>query len=922
MKNKNILKKITKCLLVATFLVGNMIPAKVDLQAATVRQYFWSSLYDSSSRTFVAKILEDDIASPDEGTYSRLNTTEPWFEIKDTNTINKSGILANNTLEGSSGKGNRLDVYPYTFPGTITNENQVSAMAQDQQMASYIANTLTTSFNNAIIKISTGCGLDTGSLADKEFLHFATKISNSAGSAINNGTAGGSYKGCSWTFTSGASDSRVSAVANGYGKGTNKNDFVILSMNGKDTGAIYQVRAPKGYSDGQHLASTFEGIDKTGWMNEKLSWAHVLYQAKYSYANNVTADTGNEAAASPIEKAIAWLFSGLVNQINGMLGLFPLDELMLNTGNRSTEYYEGTMPRGWFSAVSIIYVLCMAVALIVIGYAIVKLMIQKNLSTINATQKVSLMEGVKDLAITAGMLSLFYPAFLIVCKFNSLIVSGLASLVMDKRPLQEMLIGNGGTGLLLGSIVIACVMLFICLKVNITYIIRSLTIAILFATSPYFISTYSIPGKKEKFWSWLKEMLANIFMQSFDAIIAVILISIMHGHPMRVVERLALALALTSLSSFFKNSIIRMGSDSEDVAGRATGLVSTGLGNALVGLGAGIGRKTNNSTQSKGDSSTNVTDTNASSGDMINKQALDTIEKQKDGSYQYKETLSQKMERKVPFISEGKEKLEEWSEKLSDVYEQKMPDNAKDFISKSGNSIGKAAPGIAKGIGHAVGSTLYTGIAMGTQAVGGRTFMGERKAYDSISKAQDEFWDNGIMSGYNEAVSGAGYDDQFYVQSQLEEGGIFDVNTINKPVSLFDGKTSHGDKERYIENGLEIDVDNNNYTRDEAINIANNLNPNNDGVYATYKDPNTSEVVTKNLSVKEFKNVAQQNTSNDLKLHKVYRGGLDYQGITCNKRPVKDNNGRITNNSVYEIKHSNGQIVDLDNMNYLAGRIK
>lgn len=887
MKNKNILKKITKCLLVATFLVGNMIPAKVDLQAATVRQYFWSSLYDSSSRTFVAKILEDDIASPDEGTYSRLNTTEPWFEIKDTNTINKSGILANNTLEGSSGKGNRLDVYPYTFPGTITNENQVSAMAQDQQMASYIANTLTTSFNNAIIKISTGCGLDTGSLADKEFLHFATKISNSAGSAINNGTAGGSYKGCSWTFTSGASDSRVSSVENGYGKGTNKNDFVILSMNGKDTGAIYQVRAPKGYSDGQHLASTFEGIDKTGWMNEKLSWAHVLYQAKYSYANNVTADTGNEAAASPIEKAIAWVLSGFVNQINGMLGLFPLDELMLNTGNRSTEYYEGTMPRGWFSAVSIIYVLCMAVALIVIGYAIVKLMIQKNLSTINATQKVSLMEGVKDLAITAGMLSLFYPAFLIVCKFNSLIVSGLASLVMDKRPLQEMLIGNGGTGLLLGSIVIACVMLFICLKVNITYIIRSLTIAILFATSPYFISTYSIPGKKEKFWSWLKEMLANIFMQSFDAIIAVILISIMHGHPMRVVERLALALALTSLSSFFKNSIIRMGSDSEDVAGRATGMLATGIGNTMAGLVGGASKnvsKGRNQTTNSKDKENNYTSEDTSEGKIVSPMATKVIQESN----------------------------------------QKQSFNEKFNEFKNENPVmGEAIIGaghVAKGVGQLIAGAAHTGIAMGASAAGGRSFVAEQRAAKATENASNEIWDEGIRRPFDELRNQKLKKEETMLENEESEQAYYNSNTLSQHgISNLGYEndveySDHNGETKYM-SAIKMDFEKNTWNKNDALNLANGYQ-NKDVLFRAShmeKDQNGTSVrmITKNYTPKQLKEMASGRKSDEyFQIKSMYLGG-EYTGSKITPHEIKDANGQ-TYETNYEVLDRNGNTVDLE----------
>ena len=895
MKNKNILKKITKCLLVATFLMGNMIPAKVDLQAATVRQYFWSSLYDSESKRFVAKIIEDDVASPDEGTYSRLNTTDVWFELAE-KPSNKNKIV-DDSLTGSSGWGNRLDVYSYTFPGTIANEDQKAATAQDQQMASYVANTLTNSLNNAILKISSECKLDIRTMTDKEFLAFATKVSNSAGKAAKNGSATETYDtkklSCSWTFNSGSSDG-ASRIDYGYGKGTVDEDFVTLSMGGKDFKTDYQFKAPKGYSDGQHLASTFEGIDKTTWMNEKLSWSHVLYQAKYSYANNITADDGNASTMSRLEKEIGKIFSGFINGLTGQLGLFSFDELMLNLGNRAIEYYEGIMPRGWFSAVSLVYVLCMAVALIVIGYAIVKLMIQKNLSTINATQKVSLMEGVKDFAVTAGMLSLFYPAFLIVCKFNSLIVSGLGSLVMDKRPLQELLIGgNGLSGISLGSIVIAFIMLFICVKVNFTYIVRSVTIALLFATSPYFISTYSIPGKKEKFWSWFKEMLANIFMQSFDALIAVVLIRIMNDHPMRSIERIALGLALISLGSFFRNSVIRLGSDSEDVAGHATGIFATGAGNLMAGL---IKGSSHNANKDKTSTNSSSSSTNEEGGNVVNPLALKNVG---EGKNEFKTTLRGR-------IDNVKQGIDNWSKENPTA-------------SKLVGGVGH----IGKGVGHTFGGLAQTGIAMGTQAVGGRSFVAEQAAAKSFEKAQDEIWDNGIASmagaGFNAALD---YFDNpgneaYFNSEQLKERKI--TNIDHEPNAKYTGADG---KARYMD-ATRIDYEEDTFGRNEALEIARYYKNDDDVLIKAYTQAKNKKGEGKfdthgnpvmeahNYTPKQLEDVALKTKSNEkFYVGSLYLGG-EFADTTVHRRNF-DVNGQTQTN--WELKGRNGENMPLPDM--------
>ena len=750
MKSKNLFRKTMLIGLVTSMLCGTFaqaMPKKVS--AASSKQYFWSVLYDPDSKTMVSTVIEDDSKNPNENTYSLLDTTDTTFTIT---VDNGAKDLLDSTKKRTANRGN---AYPYTFPGTITNQKEISGTSQDLSQANYVSSTLTDSFNRAMSEIVSTCGIT--DLTNKKYFELASKVYDSA---LNKSEK--SYGSCTWKFTSATTaDKGVKVITSGPGKGTSASDFVKLTIDGYSS--VHQFSTPKGYHSGQYLEETLDGASPDGWMSSRLSWAHVLYQGAYNYKKNITtADADQLVETNILVELFTGLLNGLISGISWLLGLNTFDELILIQYSVERDWYKGIMPRAWFIAGQAVYGIALVVALVVIAYAVVKLMIQKNLSTINASQRISLMEGIKDLFVTAAMLALFYPAFLIVCQFNFLLVKALEGLLMSfsggvggTASFQGSLIGVAGLGL--GSLIVSGVVLFLVLKINIHYLMRAITILLLFGTAPYFISTFSIPGKKNQFFSWLKELLANIFMQTFDAILLVIYVIILHSNNgigswvgigtarVSLIARLVMAFAFFPLSSFFKQSVMNLGTKAEDAGDHAAGVLGSSVANLGAGVAIGLSHNKNTNASNGGGNASY----NAESTPNVN---TSEIPVQTSNKGVVKRTLDN--------IRNVGRDFDPWSETGKA--------NAKTMVGAFGKGVKNSLP-------HIASAAAYTGLQMGAAAIGGHSFMAERGQALSMSNAQDAFWDDGVAKGFEEIQANRKPEPNLYTLNDLNSGGIDDI---------------------------------------------------------------------------------------------------------------------------------------------------
>ncbi len=92
------------------------------------------------------------------------------------------------------------------------------------------------------------------------------------------------------------------------------------------------------------------------------------------------------------------------------------------------------------------------------------------------------------------------------------------------------------------------------LYLNFVYIMRSIMIAILVATGPFFVVTMAFTVKgKGLFDNWSKELIANVFLQAFHAFSFAFILNVQGAS--RGIEELVIACSLVPLTEFFRTMI-------------------------------------------------------------------------------------------------------------------------------------------------------------------------------------------------------------------------------------------------------------------------------------------------------------------------------------------------------------------------------
>lgn len=278
-------------------------------------------------------------------------------------------------------------------------------------------------------------------------------------------------------------------------------------------------------------------------------------------------------------------FVTLIKGIEIVLGIASVESLMFNAGVRGATYYYGTMPMSWTGPINTLNLIATIISLIVIGVSIIKMLIQRNMATITPAVRADLMDNVKDLFIVVLGILLFMPALTIMLNFNSLIVAAMRNLAPSGNGLG---LATGGGALGIWDAIVQLAYIFVLVVLNVNYLVRAITLAILIGFAPFFISLFAAGGASKKISvTWMKELLSNIFMQTFNAAILLLFLTVSQQGTLTVLERFALLISFIPLTKFFKTSLMNLGSGS-DAVGEKTGssLVSMGTAFAAGALGA------------------------------------------------------------------------------------------------------------------------------------------------------------------------------------------------------------------------------------------------------------------------------------------------------------------------------------------------
>lgn len=298
------------------------------------------------------------------------------------------------------------------------------------------------------------------------------------------------------------------------------------------------------------------GDENAAWDTVYITWEHLFLEAEVLYAQGISyasqADIYNmDDLESSITKNVRKLLSGLESKLQ----LYTIEDCIFNNGIRGTAaFVNGIYSSSKTSNIVMVYLIFIAITLSLVVMTLVSMIIKKQYSTVSPTARVSLLDSIKDLLIALVIIGVSFPIFKLVITLNFKFVQIWATFVGDNT------LSDRGAGLsTLASIIYEFAFLIITIYINFVYIIRQISVPILIATSPLFIYGFSLgTGGKKMANAWLKELLGNIFIQSFHAFVYGFII--MSSAGLRGIERIVICYSIIPLTALIKD-IVGIGGD-------------------------------------------------------------------------------------------------------------------------------------------------------------------------------------------------------------------------------------------------------------------------------------------------------------------------------------------------------------------------
>lgn len=360
----------------------------------------------------------------------------------------------------------------------------------------------------------------------------------------------------------------------------------FTKITGKDTtGAAFTMTTPEFTEKGKTYDYTTAQEDVPWVTIHMLSmYANTVYKH-----HNISVTTYVEPDTNLFSKLIAGIFSAILSVIRSVLGLADIDVLVFNLGVRGSAAYNfGLMSENWWNVVLQYQLIFQAIAWVILVCGFIKTLIDLNLSTINPQKRMSVYETIQKFIVVGIGLVILIPAVQFLLECNNVLVELFASQI-ETSALNMPSVNNALVQFLVGMMWIT-----ILLYINFIYIMRSITIALLIASGPFFISTiaFSHGGKSALFSSWSKELLANIFVQSVHAFILSFLMQLLSSGTF--LETFAIAISIIPLTEMFRNLIFAgAGGSTSQMANTAAGAMNrmgTAVGKGITAAGgAAIG---------------------------------------------------------------------------------------------------------------------------------------------------------------------------------------------------------------------------------------------------------------------------------------------------------------------------------------------
>lgn len=388
-------------------------------------------------------------------------------------------------------------------------------------------------------------------------------------------------------------DTTISQAKDISNIGITKDDWMQLTVDGNTQFFVYQCNKGYYYADATtaksdplyYMSSSRYSryTEKLADSNEpkKMTWRMLVLQGNFNYDNGTSySSITNISAPSEFESLLTSLMNAIVNQIRTFLGLYSLDELMTNNGQRDSLYNLGMFPNTWTDSAILVHIICQMIAWALIGFSIVKMLWKKQLSTMNVSEKISLQEGIKNLILCGMLLGSFTLVFNFLARLNYRLVD-----LFTASTTSVNLSTASGASSTFGGVLVSLLVLGLTIYFNFYYIVRAVQLAILYGIAPLCIYTLSLGGKVAgTFTTFMKELLGNLFTQSIHALCIAFFSNVFISGNTRAFEQIVIMYSFIPIGNFIRKKVFGL---EDGVAGQATQLAQ----GAVSSIGAGIAGK-------------------------------------------------------------------------------------------------------------------------------------------------------------------------------------------------------------------------------------------------------------------------------------------------------------------------------------------
>ena len=375
----------------------------------------------------------------------------------------------------------------------------------------------------------------------------------------------GTVNGCS---VSAATSSDVPSVAD---KTMDVSDYVVISNGNQEE--IFAYRIPKGYVGSGRTYDESLGLNLSSSEDATyITWGEYAYEAFATYVlgekYGLTTSTVYTGEPGALESMLVYVIESLVNALSSILGLWSMDELILNSGVRGGPgYVGGIFPGSWETMIWTVFFVMEILALIILSFAILAGIYKKAMSTVNPLVRASFMEQVKNICVSILVIILLPIIFRLMISTSATLTEIFTSMLGENTAKEQFASLSRSSGSL-GGCIMQLVYLCSLIYFNFFYYLRSLLVAIVIAISPLLVMANAIGDSWRNITTEMfKAVLTAIFIQPIHALcLTMILLLPVDG---RGFQSIVAIYALIPLTNMIRDIVFKGAGGTMNMAARA-----------------------------------------------------------------------------------------------------------------------------------------------------------------------------------------------------------------------------------------------------------------------------------------------------------------------------------------------------------------